>query len=74
MEERNRIFDWIRQHVYAQIEQHEATYENGTIRDFIDIYIEAKQSDENKEIYTGRYLTQFSEPDWFLHLFSTQKD
>jgi len=50
--EREQIFEWIRRHVYAQIDQHEATYEDETVRDFIDLYIAEKKSEENKDIFS----------------------
>ncbi|XP_060570296.1 cytochrome P450 2J6-like [Ruditapes philippinarum] len=40
---------WIKEHIYSEINNHESTYDNENIRDFVDLYIQAKlqRTDEN---------------------------
>ncbi|XP_053383762.1 cytochrome P450 2J4-like [Mercenaria mercenaria] len=48
-ENRMRTQKWIKEHIYGEISNHESTFDNENIRDFIDLYLQAKiqHSDEN---------------------------
>ncbi|XP_053383657.1 cytochrome P450 2J4-like [Mercenaria mercenaria] len=48
-ENRLRTQKWIKEHIYGEISNHESTFDNENIRDFIDLYLQAKiqHSDEN---------------------------
>ena len=59
---RDEAFNFIQQHVYNQIDEHKATFDNENIRDFIDLYVQAKTNEQDNEIFTGkRYLTCLTE-------------
>lgn len=50
-ERRLRTIRWIKDHIYGEISKHEDTFDSENIRDFIDLYIEAKKKGSDEHIF-----------------------
>lgn len=46
-DERKAALAAIKTHIYNEIKQHEETFESGSIRDFVDLYVDAERSDKD---------------------------
>lgn len=60
LEEKTRTLSWIRNHIYKQIEEHKESFDPDNIRDFVDLYLQAKETDSDKIVYNGDYFLYFS--------------
>ncbi|KAL4225197.1 hypothetical protein ACF0H5_015888 [Mactra antiquata] len=49
--ERLEVMKWIKSHIYKEITNHEDTFDNDNIRDFVDLYVQIKQQNSDAKIY-----------------------
>ena len=57
MEIRKENAKRVREFIASMIKQHEDSYDQNNIRDFVDLYIQVSRKDEedSREIFTGIY-------------------
>ncbi|XP_053383759.1 cytochrome P450 2C55-like [Mercenaria mercenaria] len=55
MQNRLRTLTWIKEHIYGEIGDHESTFDNDNIRDFIDLYLQAKIQHSDESIFNSKY-------------------
>ncbi|XP_053383656.1 cytochrome P450 2J4-like isoform X2 [Mercenaria mercenaria] len=51
VQNRLRTITWIKEHIYGEISNHESTFDNENIRDFIDLYLQAKIQHSDETIF-----------------------
>ncbi|XP_045203041.2 cytochrome P450 2J2-like [Mercenaria mercenaria] len=43
---------WVKDHINKEIEEHEKTFDANSIRDFVDLFIQAKYEESEKDLFT----------------------
>ena len=54
--ERKAVFEKLKEFINGMIKEHENTYDENNIRDFVDLYVQIKRNDQedDKDVFTSK--------------------